>query len=112
MCQYRMLVLSNPIPGREAEYNDWYQNVHLADIVALPGFQSAQRFQLSRNMMVGGDAYMYMAIYEIDTDDLDQSLNALVAASERGAIPLSGALDAENVYAVVYSAFGEVVRTL
>src|SRR5690606_19186746 len=43
---YAYVVLSNPVPGRDQEYNDWYSNRHLADVVAVPGFVSAQRFRL------------------------------------------------------------------
>ena len=32
MRRYKMITLSNPTAGREAEYNDWYQNVHLKDL--------------------------------------------------------------------------------
>ena len=33
MVQYRFLVFSNPIEGREEEYEDWYTNQHISDVV-------------------------------------------------------------------------------
>ena len=39
MSNHLFVVLSNPIEGREDEYAQWYQNVHLHDVVALDGFE-------------------------------------------------------------------------
>lgn len=112
MNRYKMVVLSNPFPGRDEEYNHWYQNTHLAEIVALPGFKAAQRFRLSQNMMIEGEAYRYMAIYDIETDNLEASIAALVSSAESGKLNMSDTLDAANAYAAVYDAFGDVVREL
>jgi hypothetical protein len=40
------LVMSDPLPGREADFNDAYQNTHMGDLVQLPGWTGAQRFRL------------------------------------------------------------------
>jgi hypothetical protein len=44
--RYVYLVMSDPLPGREADFNDAYQNVHMGDLVQLPGWTGAQRFRL------------------------------------------------------------------
>jgi hypothetical protein len=44
--RYVYMVMSDPLPGREAEYNDAYQNMHMGDLVQLPGWAGAQRFRL------------------------------------------------------------------
>src|SRR5438270_12589523 len=41
---YYFLVFSNPVAGHEDEYNKWYDTQHAQDVVAIPGFQTAQRF--------------------------------------------------------------------
>lgn len=43
----------------EAAFNDWYDNVHLPDILACPGWLSARRFRC----VEGGPRYV--AMYEI-----------------------------------------------
>jgi len=103
-----MVVYSRPAPNREDEYNDWYQNVHLGELVALPGFRSAQRFRFARSL-VEGDAYPYMSIYEIETDDIDAVLNKLRGTAECGALTMSDAIDLTDTSAVVYEEFGAVV---
>ena len=44
--RYVYLVMSDPLPGREFEFNDFYQNTHMGDLVQLPGWMGAQRFRL------------------------------------------------------------------
>lgn len=46
MPHHAYVVWSNPDAGRDDEYSDWYNNRHLADVVAVPGFVSAQRCRL------------------------------------------------------------------
>jgi hypothetical protein len=70
MNRYKMIVMTAPVEGREAEYNDWYDRIHLDQVVAIEGFKSAQRFDLSNNL--GANTSLpYLAIYEIETDDID-----------------------------------------
>jgi hypothetical protein len=32
-----VLALANRVEGRDAGFNDWYDNQHLADVLAVPG---------------------------------------------------------------------------
>ena len=108
MPSYKMVVTSRPTEGREDEYNAWYQNIHLRELVALPGFKSAQRFRHARSL-VEGEAEPYMSIYEIETDDIDAALDGLRSTAESGRITMSDSLDLAHVSAVVYEEFGPVV---
>jgi hypothetical protein len=47
-------------PEHEAARNDWYDNVHLPDLLSVPGFVSAVRFR-----QLGAESH-YLAIYEIE----------------------------------------------
>jgi hypothetical protein len=38
---------SNAVEGREDEYNDWYNNTHIPEILTISRFKSAQRFKAS-----------------------------------------------------------------
>jgi hypothetical protein len=100
-----MLILSRPAEGREAQYNDWYQNVHLEQMLTLKGFKAAQRFRLERSLGER-EAAPYAAIYEIETDDLDAVLAGLYreAASQR--LMIDEALDRASIYAAVYAPHG------
>ena len=111
MPRYKMVVMSNPAEGREDEYNDWYQNIHLGELVALDGFRSARRFRLARSL-VEGETYPYLAIYDIETGDIDAVLQNLVAIAEAGKLTMSDAIDTSRTRAVVYEEFGAVVSSL
>ena len=43
---YVFLVFANPLAGKEAIFNEMYQNTHMGDLVQLQGFVGAQRFRL------------------------------------------------------------------
>lgn len=105
---YKLVIMSNPVEGREDEYNDWYQNIHLGQLVALPGFKSARRYRRA-GTLGEGQTHPYMAIYEIETDDIDSVLDGLRAAAESKQLTMSDTLDLANIYAVVYKEFGDEV---
>ena len=110
MARYKMLVLSRPTAGREAEYNDWYQGQHLKEVLAVPGFVSAQRFRLAANLMQGVDVAPYAAIYEIESSDLPAALHELTNRAGGETLFVSEALDLSGVFAAVYEEFGSVVK--
>lgn len=69
-----ILVESRPSsPEREQEYNAWYDDVHLGELLALDGFVSARRLR-----PVDGDG-PYIAIYEIEGDNLQAILDNMIA---------------------------------
>jgi hypothetical protein len=81
MGRYALVVFSNPTtPGQEDEYNTWYTNQHLGDVVNIPGYTSAQRFQRQIQMM-GDLKHGYLAIYEMDADGPEAVAQATKALS-------------------------------
>lgn len=108
MPRYKMIVMTKPVEGREEAYNDWYQNTHLRELVALPGIRSARRYRRAHSL-VAGDSYPYMAIYEIEADDLDAVVAGIIEASGSGGIWMSDAIDLGDKYAVIYEEFGAEV---
>jgi hypothetical protein len=102
---YKMLILSRPAQGREAQYDDWYQNVHLEQMLTLKGFKAAQRFKLQRSLGQR-EAQPYAAIYEIETDDLDAVLEELYREAGSQRLLIDEALDRASIYAAVYAPHG------
>jgi hypothetical protein len=66
-------------PAREAEFDQWYDNVHLTEVCETPGIVSARRFRASSVQRPGlvGDLPRYLAMYELDTDDVHATMDAL-----------------------------------
>ncbi|WP_174275257.1 DUF4286 family protein [Sphingomonas bacterium] len=110
MGHYKLVVLTNPVDGREQDYNDWYDNQHLADVVAVPGYRSAQRFRL-RNPMGYDHAHRYLALYEIETDDPDAAIEALLARRGTELMAVSDALDQDTAVAGLFESCSPVVTT-
>lgn len=82
-----MLVHTNPIDdSRDEEFNAWYDNVHLPEVLGVDGFVAATRYRLSDAQLVPGDpaAHRYLAVYEIDSDDLAATTKALAEAAAGG----------------------------
>ena len=107
MPKYMMMVLSTPAEGREKEYNEWYQNIHLPDILDVDGYTLGQRYRLSRAYTQDG-VFPYAALYDIETDDIDAVMEDMKKRVESGRMTLSDALGPQ-VYAAVYEEFGSPV---
>jgi hypothetical protein len=108
MRRYKMIVLSRPTEGREDEYNDWYQNFHLGQVVNIRDIKSAQRFRLARKL-VEGEAHPYAAIYEIETADIDAVIEEIKAAAGTERLQISDAIAVDFTNATVYEEFGSAV---
>jgi hypothetical protein len=62
-----LLFMTDIDPANEAEFNRWYEEEHLAERMAIPGFINARRFQT-----VEGSP-KYLALYDLETPDVLQS---------------------------------------
>jgi hypothetical protein len=100
MKKYQMVVLTNAVAGREAEFADWYDNVHLGQVCQIDGFTGARRLAM-RRMMSEGKTYDSLAVYDIETDDLKGALAEMERRSGTEQLIVSDALD-EDLYAAVY----------
>jgi hypothetical protein len=108
MATHRLVVFTEPRADQEAEYNKWYDEVHLKEVLEVEGFVAAQRFELSPSQVgeMGDDApKRYMAIYEIEAENLEVALEKLNSGSST--MNMSDALDVENAKAYAYSAIGD-----
>jgi len=105
MAKFTFVVMTNPTLGKDAEFNEWYNKQHIPDVLNVPGFVCAQRFRLADAQM-GGDAdrpYKYLALYEIETDDLAGTLKELASRRGTADIVMSDAIDMKNVAAYVFT---------
>ena len=83
-----LLVQTAAAEGREDEFHDWYNDVHLVDILKIAGFTSARRFK-----QLGGDtATPHLAIYEIEADDLEAAQAGIGTAMAAGEVRMSDVL--------------------
>jgi hypothetical protein len=91
----KMVVLSNAQPGRDDEFNKWYDEQHLPDLLAIPGVASGTRFTLRNPEGVPAPDFRYLAIYEIDGDP-GAVLQEIGVRNQDGRMSMSDALDSEH----------------
>ena len=111
MAKYIFVVLTNPTtPGQENEYNEWYNGQHIPDVLNVPGFVAAQRFRLADTQMGKNNPYKYLALYEIETDDLESALKDLQSRTGTDDMIMSNAIDLKNVGAYLFTPVAEKVE--
>ena len=72
MARYLLFAFSDcKDPSREDEFNDWYSNMHVPDMLEVPGMISATRW-VSAHKDLEGEQRKYLAMYELETDDLEK----------------------------------------
>ncbi|HZE51478.1 MAG TPA: hypothetical protein VE074_18015 [Jatrophihabitantaceae bacterium] len=105
-----LFVYTNPIPGQDDAFNDWYDNTHLAQILALPMVVSAQRFRLSPTGVDGTEAgslvdtsaplpHVYLAVYEV-TGDPTVAVQAITDGCVDGSIELHESFDVAGTLSI------------
>lgn len=109
MAKYIMAVRSNPLRGREAEFNEWYDRLLLPQMVQSPTLVSGQRYRLAAVSLPEGlqkAQHEYLAVYEVETDSLQQTVQQLWSAENMARIEPSSTLDYSNVDCQFYVPVG------
>ncbi len=102
MKRHILIVTSAALAGRADEYNQWYDNHHLADICSLPGVVSGRRFDAVPSSPNPTPA-PYMAIFEIEADDPSTVFAEMARRAQSGQMSVSTALDHTAVQMWLYA---------
>jgi hypothetical protein len=110
---YYFFVFSNPVAGHEDEYNKWYNEQHAPDVVAIPGFVTAQRFvknDLPLYRMVDLQVPKYLVIYKIVTDKMEAVFDEVSRRLKTGETVLSPTFDQKTSVSYVYRPFRPEIK--
>ena len=103
MTGYKFIVASNPVAGKEDEYNTWYDERHLPDLMKMDGIVGATRYELAEVQSPGTPAVpQYLAIYDIETDNLQGVFDEMQTRAASGEMLVSDALDLTTTYGIAY----------
>ena len=104
---YYFLVFNGPVAGKEAEYNQWYNEQHAPDVVSVPGFVSAQRYVYNDVQLreVALKKPKYLVMYTIVTNDLPAVLAEVKRRLKTGETRVSNTLDPKSGQMYIYRAF-------
>ena len=100
----KLVALTTPLPGREQDYHDWYNDVH--ELVNGLGMQGAQRFELVAKMQ-GADTNQYLAIYDVETDDPAGFLAKMGELAQSGGMTMTDSQDMAVGYTAFFRAIGD-----
>jgi hypothetical protein len=110
--KYTFLAFTNPTSGKEDEYNKWYDEHHMIDVINVPGFVSARRFRLAPKQFQFNTvppAYRYLAQYEIETDDVEGTLQEVVNRAGGADMVMVDAIDMSTLSAPLYEEITPVI---
>jgi hypothetical protein len=94
MARALMLAWSSPrSPDRASEFDEWYEQTHIPQIrAAVPSITAASRFELV-DPESPGPSHRYLAVYELDDDDIPAAAAALADAGASGHLQMTPAMD-------------------
>lgn len=95
MSRHEFLVLSVPCEGEDTEFNRWYSDEHLPDVLSVPGVVSARRFRIldARSQVDSLPRWSYVAIYTIEAEQPYTVLDEIRKRSGTREMPISDTLD-------------------
>lgn len=81
-----MVTTENTDPARESEFNDWYNNVDIPDVLQVPGYARARRGReqgISESATADSQQtpHKYVALYDIRSHDIDKTIIDMLMAS-------------------------------
>jgi hypothetical protein len=96
MAKALFLAWSNPVDeASDAEFNAWYEGTHIPQVrAAIPAVSAVHRYRAADVPPgPGTPAHRYLAVYELDTDDVAGAMAALGAAAVGGLLDQATTMD-------------------
>ena len=69
-----LVMVNNTEPSKDAEFNRWYNDIHLPEVCATGAYYAATRFE---NADAGPDEARYIAVYETDWDHPEEAFTSM-----------------------------------
>ncbi|KAI9002607.1 hypothetical protein DFJ74DRAFT_696333 [Hyaloraphidium curvatum] len=110
-----LAVLAKPVEGLEKEFAEWYDTVHLKDVISVPGFHSARRYKLVSTLAGTPPALPSLALYFIPAkEDLEGVMARLAGTmkerAEKGDSMTDRSFDGATMRAAYYRAIAKKVE--
>lgn len=109
MERYYYLVLARAVPGREAEFDKWYDEQHLGDVARIQGVASARRYPIHWQKTTELDAPQWrsLTVYEIEAEDPKEVIAAILKVAGTDVMPLSDAMTKNGMIQVLAGPIGQ-----
>ncbi len=93
------IVKSNPLPNKETEFNRWYDEIHIPEVLEVDGVLSAKRMELAEQQLMAQQNHRYMAVYELDSSAVEQTLENIRTHEWRD---MGDSIDLQSIEASVF----------
>jgi len=103
-----VLAFTDAMPGKEDEFNEWYDTVHLQETADVEGWVEGERFQLDETQLEGWGrpTHKYLAIYRLKGDPAT-AIEKLKETQASGVMSHPGELlDIPGSNTVIYTSMG------
>lgn len=101
---YSQIIMTNPAPGREEDYINWYAGRHVNELMHIPGFCGCRLYKLTdsqlSNVSLDESAtnvptaeekqYKYYMLYDFYTDDIEFVNHEIMARINDGRVGNTG----------------------
>lgn len=113
MAKHILLALTNPVEGRDAEYNDWYNNVAYPTYKSLPGLVPLGRFKAvdvpHMFPFEMDNQFEYLSMYYFEADDAVAFMERIKATfADRPEYVFSEDIDQSKFFEPIFVALGNV----
>lgn len=94
MKRYQYVILSAAAEGRLEDYEAWYDEQHLGDVLKVDGVVGARRLRVKLQKVTDLDAprWQSVAIYDIESDDPEKVMALISATAGSESMPMSDAI--------------------
>ena len=113
MAKHLLVAMTSPVKGRDAQYNDWYNNVAIPTYKSLPGLVPLGRFKAVDVPHLFPfemeNQFEYMSLYYFEADDPNIFMKSIKAAfAQRPEYTFSADIDTSRFFEPIFVALGDV----
>lgn len=101
MAKYNLLIFTNAKPGQDAEFNLWYDEKHLPELVTLDAVAGGKRYDVFPGLGGQPAKFKYLAVYELEGDDPQAAASQILEAAQTGKLSPSDTVDRAETFSVV-----------
>lgn len=99
--RFLFVIATRPVEGRAAEFEQYYEEQHIADLLAVPGIMSASRYRV----LTGHADWLgaSLGIYEVEAEDAGSVMAEMASRYGTDRMPRSGAVDSSRTIVLTAS---------
>jgi len=113
MAKHILLAMTNPLPGRDAEYNEWYEGTAYPTYKSIPGLVPLGRFKAvdvpHMFPFEMDNQFQYLSMYYFEAEDAVAFMeNVKATFGQRPEYTFSEHIDQSKFFEPIYVSIGDV----